>query len=96
MLLMKWQYPSSSQKDQLQSNYYFRSGSYWDNEWNWNQLRYMIPFQKHPYTDAQVSSLIDNRLRAFHGYKIQSCLLGYEPEFHILFPEFHFDLQIIL
>ena len=66
MLLMKWQIvdesQSSSQNDELQSNYFFRSGSYWDNNWNSTQLKFMIPFKKHRFTDAQVSSFIENIL----------------------------------
>ena len=66
MLLMKWQIvdesQSSSQNDELQSNYFFRSGAYWDDNWNSTQLKFMIPFKKHRFTDAQVSSFIENIL----------------------------------
>ena len=68
MLLMEWQIvnesQSSSQNGELQSNYYFRSGSYWDNNWNSTQLKFLIPFKKHRFDDAQVSSFIDNILGA--------------------------------
>ena len=61
MLLMKWQIPNQSQSSsyngQFQSSYYFRSGSYWNNNWNSAQQKFMIPFQKHNFTDAQVSFL---------------------------------------
>ena len=66
MLLMKWQIVNQSQASryngQFQSDYYFRSGSYWDNNWNSTQLKFLIPFKKHRFTDAQVSSFVDNIL----------------------------------
>ena len=58
MLLMKWQFQNQlSSDDELQTSYYFRTGSYWNNQWNSTLFKYMIPFQKHPHADAQVSIL---------------------------------------
>ena len=60
MLLMKWQYHDQSPRrnNQRQSQYFFRSGSYWNRNWDSTQSKFMIPFQKHPDNDAHVSSLI--------------------------------------
>ena len=59
MLLMEWDFQasSSSTDDELQSKFYFKSGNYWNNNWNSTESKYMIPFEKHPFTDAQVRFL---------------------------------------
>ena len=56
MMLRQWHFSDqSSRQNNGQSKYYMESGYYWNIYWNDTQFKYMIPFQKHPYTDAQVS-----------------------------------------
>ena len=60
MLLRPWHFKtqSSGSNNQLQNNFYIESGFYWNIYWDSTQFKYMIPFQKHPSKDAQVSSII--------------------------------------
>ena len=57
MLLMDWQVhdESSSDNSGRQSGFYFHSNYYWNTNWNETERKFMIPFQKHPKSDAQVS-----------------------------------------
>ena len=57
MMLRRWHFSDQSSRENKdrQENYFIESGFYWNINWNANELKYMIPFQKHPYTDAQVS-----------------------------------------
>ena len=57
MLLTKSQYKTepSLPNNQFQSGYYIRSNYYWNNDWNETELKYMIPFRRHPVAKAQVS-----------------------------------------
>ena len=57
MLLMDWQVhgESSSEKSEGQSDFYFESNFYWNKNWNETESKFIIPFQKHPKSDAQVS-----------------------------------------
>ena len=54
MLLMKWQFQNESLSQD--SDYYLGSDYYWDIYWNSTELKYQIPFEKHPNPDAQVCS----------------------------------------
>ena len=57
MLLMDWQIHEefSSANSERQSNFYFESNFYWNTNWNETESKYMIPFEKHPKSNAQVS-----------------------------------------
>ena len=54
MLLMKWQFQNESLSQD--SDYYLGSDYYWNIYWNSTELKYQIPFEKHPNPDAQVCS----------------------------------------
>ena len=58
MLLMHWQVhnETSSENSEGQSGFYFESNYYWNQNWNETERKFMIPFKKHPKSDAQVSS----------------------------------------
>ena len=60
MLLMDWQIrdQSSDENSERQSHFYFLENYYWNRTWNEAERTYMIPFQKHPESDAQVSFIL--------------------------------------
>ena len=60
MLLMDWQVHdhSSGENSGRQSHFYFEANYYWNTTWNESERKYMIPFQKHPKSDAQVSFIL--------------------------------------
>ena len=56
MLLMDWQVDNNSfsKNGDRQSDYYLEKNFYWNTNWNENERKFMIPFEKHPKSNAQV------------------------------------------
>ena len=64
MMLRPWHFQNQPEvNNDRQGNYFIESGFYWNIDWNENEFKYMIPFKKHPYTDAQVSFVISSILK---------------------------------
>ena len=56
MLLKEWQIRNQSPRknDRTQSDYYVGSNYYWNLHWDVQRLKYLIPYQSHPFAGAQV------------------------------------------
>ena len=59
MLLMNWQVQNQLSRKNAghESDYYIESNFYWNLNWNEVESKFLIPFQKHPKSNAQVSYL---------------------------------------
>ena len=59
MLLMEWQIPGSQSQDDssLLGEFYFQPNFYWNTNWSYSQMKYLIPYTKHPSDDAQENYL---------------------------------------
>ena len=60
MLLAEWQVsPNSS--DSIGQNYYMED-NYWNLNWNDVEMKYIIPFSKHPVKAAEESNFCRSRI----------------------------------
>ena len=57
MLLKKWQFRNQVSNNNDQTDFYIESNYYWNDNWNIDELKYLIPFEKHPLPVAQVSQI---------------------------------------